>query len=182
MVWACGKNAQAPYSQKAIRMSPVYGWCEGGLGQQRNEGGGCVSMRERSERVKSPDTYVTEWVSCCHFCLVLCFFGPPSRDLVVITWKGAGCCYMIGWDKRCQVYGPRGVCWWLCVLSDLTWLPHLAGGRKSWYIILKYRVRRCRVNIGRSPHSRVYSAVGLICWAYSIYVYSAVWLYVKVTA
>ena len=51
MVWACGKNVQAPYSQKAIRMSPVYGWFEGGLGQQRNEGGGCVSMRERSERV-----------------------------------------------------------------------------------------------------------------------------------
>ena len=23
------------------------GWCEGGLGQQRNDGGGCASMRER---------------------------------------------------------------------------------------------------------------------------------------
>ena len=27
------------------------GWCEGGLGQQRNDGGGCATMRERSERV-----------------------------------------------------------------------------------------------------------------------------------
>ena len=36
------------------------GWCEGGLGQQRNDGAGCASMRERSERVKSPGTYVTE--------------------------------------------------------------------------------------------------------------------------
>ena len=35
-------------------------WCEGGLGQQRNDGGGCVSMCERSERVESPGTYVTE--------------------------------------------------------------------------------------------------------------------------
>ena len=35
-------------------------WCEGGLGQQRNEGGGSASMRERSERVESPGTYVTE--------------------------------------------------------------------------------------------------------------------------
>ena len=36
------------------------GWCEGGLGQQRNDGGGCTTMRERLERVASPITYVTE--------------------------------------------------------------------------------------------------------------------------
>ena len=36
------------------------GWCEGGLGQQRNAGGGCASMRKRSERGQSPSTYVTE--------------------------------------------------------------------------------------------------------------------------
>ena len=36
------------------------GWCEGGLGQQRNVGGGCATMFERSERVESPGTYVTE--------------------------------------------------------------------------------------------------------------------------
>ena len=35
------------------------GLCEGGLGRQRNYGGGCASMR-RSERVESPSTYVTE--------------------------------------------------------------------------------------------------------------------------
>ena len=35
-------------------------WREGGLRQQRNDGGGCASMRERSERVESPGTYVTE--------------------------------------------------------------------------------------------------------------------------
>ena len=33
-------------------------WCEGGLGQQRNDDRGCSSMRERSERVESPGTYV----------------------------------------------------------------------------------------------------------------------------
>ena len=43
------------------------GWCEGGLRQQRNDGGGCATMRERSERVESPGTYVTESVSCGHF-------------------------------------------------------------------------------------------------------------------
>ena len=36
------------------------GWGEGGLGQQRNDGGSCATMRERSERVESPGTYVTE--------------------------------------------------------------------------------------------------------------------------
>ena len=36
------------------------GWCEGGRRQQRNDGGGCASMRERSYRVESPGTYVTE--------------------------------------------------------------------------------------------------------------------------
>ena len=37
-------------------------WCEGDLGQQRNDGVGCASIRERSERVESPGTYVTERV------------------------------------------------------------------------------------------------------------------------
>ena len=36
------------------------GWCEGGLGEQMNDGSGYASMRERSERVESPGTYVTE--------------------------------------------------------------------------------------------------------------------------
>ena len=36
------------------------GWCEDGLGQQRNDGGGCGSVRERSERVESTSTDVTE--------------------------------------------------------------------------------------------------------------------------
>ena len=35
-------------------------WCEGGLRQQRNDGEGCATMRERSERVESPGTYITE--------------------------------------------------------------------------------------------------------------------------
>ena len=36
------------------------GWCEGGLRQQRNDGGGRATMRERPEIVKSPGTYVIE--------------------------------------------------------------------------------------------------------------------------
>ena len=40
-----------------VRLDGLY---EGGLRQQKNDGGGCETMRERSERVESPGTYVTE--------------------------------------------------------------------------------------------------------------------------
>ena len=36
------------------------GWCEGGLWQQRNHGGGFVTIRDRLERVESPGAYATE--------------------------------------------------------------------------------------------------------------------------
>ena len=36
------------------------GQCEGGLRQQKNDGSGCATMCERSERVESPGTYLTE--------------------------------------------------------------------------------------------------------------------------
>ena len=28
----------------------LYGWCEGGPGQQRNDGGGCATMRKKIEK------------------------------------------------------------------------------------------------------------------------------------
>ena len=36
------------------------GWCEGCFRQHRNDGGGCATMRERSERVENPGPYVIE--------------------------------------------------------------------------------------------------------------------------
>ena len=36
------------------------GWCEGGVRQQSNDGGGCATMRESPESVESPGTYVTK--------------------------------------------------------------------------------------------------------------------------
>ena len=72
MVWACGKNGLVLYGQKDVDGGSKFrastretevgldGWCEGGLRQQRNDGGGFASMRERSERVESPGTYVTK--------------------------------------------------------------------------------------------------------------------------
>ena len=72
MVLACGKNGRLPYGQKSVdgrsqwgtdtRETEVRldGWCEGDLRQQRNDGGGSATMRERPERVESPLTYVIE--------------------------------------------------------------------------------------------------------------------------
>ena len=36
--------------------------CEGGVRQQRNDGGGCATMHEGPESVESPVTYVTKLV------------------------------------------------------------------------------------------------------------------------
>ena len=36
------------------------GCCEGGLMQQSNDGGGCATIQERSVRVGTTGTYVTE--------------------------------------------------------------------------------------------------------------------------
>ena len=56
MVWACGKNGRATNDEKSVdggskwRTGTRLDWTgqgEGGLGQQRNDGGGCVAIRER---------------------------------------------------------------------------------------------------------------------------------------
>ena len=67
-----------------------------------NDGGGCASMRERSERAESPGTYVTEKVSRGNFLLGPVFFrtvlpcsdghrlercGMPLHDAVGINFK-----------------------------------------------------------------------------------------------
>ena len=77
------------------------GWCEGGLRQQRKDGGDCATMGERSERVESPGTYVTERVSRGHFACPVFFRtahpcsggyhmergGMPLHDAVGINCK-----------------------------------------------------------------------------------------------
>ena len=52
-----GRERGRPTQPAEVRLD---GWCEGGLRQQRNDSGGSATMRERSERVGSSGTYVTE--------------------------------------------------------------------------------------------------------------------------
>ena len=66
------------------------GRCEGGHGQQRNDGGGCASMRERSERAESPGTYATERVHAA----ILAWSCVLSDRPPVLWWLSPG----EGWD------------------------------------------------------------------------------------
>ena len=59
--------------------------------------------------------------------------GIPLHDAVGINKKVHN--YLKS-QCRCQVYGLRGHKRHKRVLSDLTWLPLLGGGRKSRYIII----------------------------------------------
>ena len=104
-------------------------------------------LRERSERVESPGTFVTQWVPPRPFLLGSVFFrtahscsggyhldrgGMPLHDAVGINCKTGATTEYQGADIK---YMFQGVMMIMCVLSDLTWLPLLGGGRKSWYII-----------------------------------------------
>ena len=84
----------AEVSGGRVRGRPRLGWMDGvkvAL-SNRNDGGGCASMRKRSERVESPGTYVSRG----HFYLAQCSFGQPFRALVVIAWRVVGCrCMML---------------------------------------------------------------------------------------
>ena len=119
------RELMAEVSGGRVRGRPRLGWMDGVKVALGNRGmtGGCTSMRERSEREESPGTYVSEQVARDHFCLVLCSYGPPSCALVIITWRGVGCRYMMRLGQTakgrqllkinahiCQVYGLRGLC------------------------------------------------------------------------
>ena len=137
-------------SGMSVWVRPRLGWMDGlqVAWQQRNVGGGYARMHERSERVESPSTYVTEWVSRGHFLFDPVFFRTalpcsgyyhlkrgwmPLHDGVGINCKKGTTFWKS--RRRCQIYGLRGECWWLCELSDSTWLPLLSGGRKSGILL-----------------------------------------------
>ena len=56
-VWMAEVSGGRVRRRREVRLD---GWCEGGHRYQRNDGGGCPTMRERPGRVESPSTYVTE--------------------------------------------------------------------------------------------------------------------------
>ena len=88
----------AKVSGGRVRLRPRLGWMDGVKVALGNRGMTVEAARQCSKdriRVKSPGTYVTESVSLDHFCLAMSSFEPPSRALVVITWRREGCRYMM---------------------------------------------------------------------------------------
>ena len=75
-----------------IRLRPRLGWMDDVKVTLGNRGMTVEAARQCGKEwralVNYYRAYVTERVSCGHFCLALCSFGPPSHALVVITWRG----------------------------------------------------------------------------------------------
>ena len=85
----------ADVSGERVRGRQRLGWMDGVKATLGNRG----MMVEAARKIrKSREPWyicITEWVSPGHFCFALCSFRPPSRALVVITWRGMGCRYMM---------------------------------------------------------------------------------------
>ena len=106
MVWACGKNGRVPYGQKGVdyvnkwrrvRGRPRLGWMDGVKVDLGNRGMTVEATRQCAKDRK-------EWRVLVHMQLNEfqaaiftwhCSFGLPSHALVVITWRGVGCRYMM---------------------------------------------------------------------------------------
>ena len=71
--WRTGKR------ETEIRLD---GWCEGSLG---NRGMTVEAVRQCAK----------DRIALGHFCIALCSFGSPPHALVVITWRGEGCRYIM---------------------------------------------------------------------------------------
>ena len=96
MVWACGKNGWVPYGQNGfdggsrVRDRPRLGWMDGVKVALGNRG-----MTVEAGKRGGP-WCTCYWMSFTQpFYLALCSFGQPSRALVVITWRGVECRYMM---------------------------------------------------------------------------------------
>ena len=78
----------AEISGGRVRGRPRLGWMDGVKVALGNRG-----MTVEAARQSAKDR--NEWRALVHmFCLAQYSFGPPSRALVVITWRGEGCRYM----------------------------------------------------------------------------------------
>ena len=85
----------AEVSWGRVRGRPRLGWMDGVK----------VALGNRGMTVEAARQCAKEWRALVHmplnefpaaiFCLVLYSFGLPSRALVVITWTGEGCLYMM---------------------------------------------------------------------------------------
>ena len=85
----------ADISGGRVRGRPRLGWMDGvkvALGNKRMT---VVAARQCAKDRKEWRARVYTLLNKLHFCMALYSFGPPSRALVVITWRGVGCRYLM---------------------------------------------------------------------------------------
>ena len=88
----------AEVSGGRVRGRPRLGWMDGVKVALGNRGMTVEAARQCAKERKewrALCTHVTELVSRGNFCFSLCSFGQLCRALVVITWRGEGCRYMM---------------------------------------------------------------------------------------
>ena len=88
----------AEVSGGLVRTRPRLGWMDGVKEALGNSGmtvkAAQQCAKDRKEWRALAPMELNEF-HCGYFLLALCSFGPPSRALVVITWRGEGCRYMM---------------------------------------------------------------------------------------
>ena len=79
------------------------GWCEGGLGQQRDDDGGCPTMHKRKEGVESPGPYVDDLVTYANFASIPVYLRTTFPRYDSFHLRGVGChcgtCHMVTWRR-----------------------------------------------------------------------------------
>ena len=76
----------AEVSGGQVRGRPRLGWMDGVK----------VALGNRVMTVEAARKIGEHWYFTRLFCLAMCSFEPTSRTLMVITWRGVRCRYMMG--------------------------------------------------------------------------------------
>ena len=85
-----------------VRGRPRLGWVDCVTVSLSNRGMTVEAARQCTKDRKewrAPIHMLLNEFHAAHFCSTVCSFGPPSHALVVITWRGEGCRYMMRWDN-----------------------------------------------------------------------------------
>ena len=86
-----------------VRCRPMLGWMDGVKVALSSEEW-WWRLRNNARKIGTSGaiehSFICNWMSFKHpFLVALCSFRPPSRALVVITWRGVGCVTWCGWGK-----------------------------------------------------------------------------------
>ena len=87
----------AEVSGGRVRGRPRLGWMDGVKVALGNRGMTVEAARQCAKDLKACRALVHLQLNEFHAAIFAwhCFFGPSSRALVVITWNGEGCRYML---------------------------------------------------------------------------------------